>query len=82
MLGPRQQLQPRLFYTGFNLEERIAPDHRLRAIAAAVDFDFVRDAVADRYGRRGHQSVDPVVLLKLLFLLFYEKVASERALAA
>jgi len=82
MLGPRQERQPRLFYTGFNLETRVRPGHPLRAVAATVDFGFVRAAVADRYGTRGNPSVDPIVLLKLMFLLFFEQVPSERALRA
>ena len=80
MMGPRQTNRPKLFYTGFNLEERIRSDHPLRKISAAVDFNFVRLRVKSLYGRRGNPSVDPAVLLKLMFLLFYENVPSERAL--
>ena len=82
MMGPAQRSVPRLFYTQFNLEERIRPDHPLRAIRGAVDFDFVRRVVKPLYGQRGNRSVDPAVLLKLMFLLFYEQVPSERALMA
>jgi IS5 family transposase len=80
MLGRRQRHEPKLFYTGFNLAERISPEHPLRAVSAAVDFSFVRREVASLYGRCGHESVDPIVILKLLFLLFYEDIKSERAL--
>ncbi|MDD4892155.1 MAG: transposase, partial [Phycisphaerae bacterium] len=82
MMGPAQRMVPKLFYTQFNLEERIGSDHPLRAVLAAVDFDFVRRQVKHLYGRRGNTSVDPVVLLKLMFLLFYENISSERALMA
>jgi transposase len=47
---------------------------------AVVDFGFIHRKVKPLYGRRGNPSVDPVVLLKLMFLLFYEQVPSERAL--
>lgn len=80
MMGPRQRCDSKLFYTQFNLDRRIRADHPLRKVLAAVDFDFVRPLVKPLYGRRGHPSVDPVVLLKLMFLLFYENVSSERAL--
>jgi len=80
MMGPRQRCDGKLFYTQFNLDQRIRVDHPLRKVLAAVDFDFVRPLVKPLYGRRGHPSVDPVVLLKLMFLLFYENVSSERAL--
>ena len=82
MMGPRQTSQPKLFYTAFNLEARIPGDHPLRRIAAGVAFDFVRPLVKPLYGRNGHVSIDTVVVLKLLSLLFYENVASERALLA
>ncbi len=45
-----------------------------------VDFTFARAAVAHTYGDNGNVSVDPVVLLKLMFLLFHENVRSEREL--
>jgi len=82
MMGRLQQREPKLFYTGFNLDERVSEDHPLRKIAEVVDFDFVRPLVKPRYGRNGHPSIDPVVVLKLVFLLFYENVPSERALLA
>jgi transposase len=36
--------------------------------------------VAGLYGDNGNESVDPVVLMKMMFLLFYDNVASEREL--
>ena len=80
MMGPRQRCEPKLFYPDFNLDRRIPADHPLRKIAAAVDFDFVRPLVKPLYGRNGNRSIDPAVVLKLIFLLFYENVPSERAL--
>ncbi len=55
-------------------------DHPLRRVRELIDFSFVRDEVKDLYGYNGSESVPPEVLLKLLFLLFYEDVASEREL--
>ena len=80
MMGPIQRREPKLFYANMNLDERVDPAHPLRKIAATVDFAFVRSAVAPCYGRRGNPSEDPTLLLKLLFLVFYENVASEREL--
>ncbi len=82
MMGKSQQLEPKLFYHGLSLERRIPPDHPLRRIQQVVDFTFIRSQVTDLYGCCGHASVDPVVLLKLMFLLFYENVKSERRLMA
>ena len=36
--------------------------------------------VAALYGANGNESVDPAVILKMMFLLFFENVASEREL--
>jgi len=80
MLGKPKKTEPKLFYHGVSLERRIPKEHPLRKIKQIVDFDFIRSQVADTYGVNGNQSVDPAVILKLMFLLFYENVKSERAL--
>jgi IS5 family transposase len=45
-----------------------------------IPFEVIRGRVADRYGYNGHESLDPALVLKLLFLFFYEDVRSERDL--
>jgi IS5 family transposase len=80
MLGKPKQTEPKLFYHGVSLERRMPLEHPLRRIKQLVDFDFIRSQVADLYGTNGNQSVDPAVILKLMFLLFYENIKSERAL--
>jgi transposase len=80
MMGQPQQSAAKLFHVGFNLEERVPADHPLRRIAAVVDFSFVRPLVADLYGYNGHVSLDPALVLKLLFLCHYENLRSEREL--
>lgn len=80
MMGKSVAAQSKLFYVGLNLEERMPMDHPLRRIAAVVDFGFVRGRVAPLYGVNGHESLDPALLLKLMFLVFYERVRSERDL--
>jgi transposase len=79
MMGAHQP-QVELFSYHVNLEKRVRADHPLRRVAALVDFSFVRAEVAAAYGYNGHVSLDPVVLLKLMFLLFWDDVASEREL--
>jgi len=80
MMGPRQQIEPKLFYTGISLEDRVPEDHGLRRIQREMDFEFVRHAVQDCYGYNGQESVDPIVLMKLMILLYLEQVPSERQL--
>ena len=80
MLGKPKTTEPKLFYHGVSLERRMPQEHPLRKIKQLIDFNFIRSQVADLYGTNGHQSVDPSVMLKLMFLLFHENIKSERAL--
>jgi transposase len=80
MMGPQQSRETKLFYANVNLAERVDAADPLRQIAAHVDFTFIRQAVRGLYGVRGNPSLDPALVLKLLFLLFYENVPSEREL--
>lgn len=82
MMGKQKQIEPKLFYHGISLERRIPQSHPLRQISKLVNFEFIRSKVADLYGKRGNPSVDPVVILKLMFLAFYENIKSERALTS
>lgn len=80
MIGKPNQLETKLFYHGLSLERRMPQEHPLRKIKKLIDFNFIRSKVADLYGKNGNESVDPAVILKLIFLLFYENIKSERAL--
>lgn len=73
-------LQEPLFCYRANLERRVRPDHPLRQINAILDLGFVLPAVNDCYGRSGHVSLDPRVIVKLMLLLFYYNIPSEREL--
>lgn len=75
-----QKSERELFNYAVNLEKRVRRDHPLRRIAAAIDFGFVREEVAHCYGANGNVSVDPEVIMKMMFLLFFDDVASEREL--
>ena len=80
MMGHQSKVQNKLFYTGVNLEKRIRKDHLLRAVDKLVDFDFIYKQVEDRYGIKGNVSVPPPVILKLMLLLIFYNVRSEREL--
>ncbi|MCC7373180.1 MAG: transposase, partial [Verrucomicrobiales bacterium] len=64
------------------LDMRVRADDPLRRLHGILDLTFVRAEVARCYGRNGNVSVDPVVLVKLMILLFHEDIASERELMA
>ena len=72
--------QKELFSYRVDLDRRVHLDHPLRRVRAMIDFSFAREAVKHTYGSNGNESIDPAVLLKLMFLLFHENVRSEREL--
>lgn len=80
MMGIQEQPQGKLFYTNINLEKRVRANHPLRRIDQLIDFDFTYNDVADKYGNNGQVSVPPPVILKLMLLLLFYNVRSEREL--
>jgi transposase len=79
MMG-EQKSEPELFNYAVNLEKRVRANHPLRKVKAAIDFGFVREEVAHCYGKKGNESVAPEVILKMMFLLFFDDIKSEREL--
>src|SRR5437868_10249173 len=79
MMG-EQKSEPQLFNYAVNLEKRVRANHPLRRVKAVIDFSFVREEVARCYGRNGNESVPPEVILKMMFLLFFDDIKSEREL--
>src|SRR5678815_4225523 len=79
MMGIHQP-QEALFSYRVNLEHRVRKDHPLRRVAQVIDLTFVRAEVAPFYGNNGHEGVDPIILVKLMLLLFLDDVPSEREL--
>jgi len=80
MMGPIQESEPTLFHYGIVLEKRVRPNNPLRAIAKTIDFGFIREEVQGCYGKKGHESEDPIVIMKLMLLLFLDDQPSEREL--
>ena len=79
MMG-QQKSEAQLFNYAVDLEKRVRSNHPLRKVKAAIDFGFVREAVAHCYGKNGNESVAPEVILKMMFLLFFDDIKSEREL--
>jgi transposase len=80
MMGVQPPSQNNLFHFGVNLEKRIRANHPLRKVNEIIDFDFVYGEVKDCYGNNGNESVPPPVILKLMLLLVFYNVRSEREL--
>ncbi|CAI2017772.1 Transposase domain (DUF772) [Serratia fonticola] len=63
------------------LDELVPEDHLVRKIDAAIDFEFIRDAVAHLYcPDNGRPAIDPVRLIKMMLLGYLFGVPSERRL--
>jgi transposase len=80
MMGVQDQPQSNLFHYGLNLDKRIRSNHPLRKVNELIDFDFAYTEVKDCYGNNGNVSVPPPVILKLMLLLLFYNVRSEREL--
>ncbi len=81
MMGHQSKVQNKLFYTVINLEQRVRKNHILRKVKRHIDFDFIYNEVKDKYGINGNESVAPPVILKMMLLLIFYNVRSERELA-
>jgi len=80
MMGRHTPPQGKMFFVNVNMEKRVRSNHPLRKIESIIDFDFVYEAVKGKYGFNGNESVPPPVILKLMLLLVFYNVRSEREL--
>ncbi len=80
MMGQQPPPQEKLFYTGITLDKRVRRNHPLRGINTVIDFEFIYNEVKDKYGSNGNVSVPPPTILKLMLLLVFYNVRSEREL--
>jgi transposase len=81
MMGRQSKVRNKLFYTAINLEQRVRKNHILRKVKCNIDFDFIYNEVKDKYGINGNESVAPPIILKMMLLLIFYNVRSERELA-
>ena len=79
MMGLKEDQKERFSYS-VDLDKRVRPDNPLRQIQERIDFTFVREEVKDFYGYNGNESVDPAVIMKMMFQLFFDDIPSEREL--
>ncbi len=80
MMGVQPQTQNNLFHFGINIDKRVRSNHPLRKIIELIDFEFVYKEVENCYGLNGNVSIPPPVILKLMLLLIFYNVRSEREL--
>lgn len=61
------------------VDEMVPENHLLRKIEKAIDWSFIYDLVKDKYSAdRGRPSVDPVILIKIVFIQYLYGIRSMR----
>ena len=50
------------------IDDLVPQDHLVRKIDAALDFEFIYPIVEATYSVLGRPSIDPVILIKLVFI--------------
>lgn len=61
------------------MDDLVPSDHLVRKLDAAIDFDFIYPMVEDLYAsNNGRPSVDPVLLMKLVFVQYTFGISSMR----
>lgn len=62
-----------------SLEDLVPEDHLVRKIDQAIDFNFIYELVEDVYSAdNGRPSIDPVVLIKMVFIQYLFGIRSMR----
>ena len=63
----------------FCMDDMVPKDHMLRKIDKAINWNFIYDLVQDRYCHdNGRPSLDPVILIKLVFIQYLYGIKSMR----
>src|SRR5688500_13007249 len=78
MMG-RQVEQAALFYE-FSLERHVPADHLLRSIDRFVELGALRSELAAFYSNLGRPSIDPELMIRILFVGYCFGIRSERRL--
>jgi len=82
MLGPQPQYSPPTEEDRKFFDALIPPDHYLRRAAAVIDFERFRALMAARYSAdMGRPAKEPVLLLKLEFLQYHDRLSDVAVIA-
>lgn len=60
------------------VDDLVPKDHLVRKIDAALDFEFIYPIVEATYSHLGRPSIDPVILIKLVFIQYLFGIRSMR----
>jgi len=78
LLGEKQRSEPMFYYV--RMEDIVPEGHLLRLVDQHIDFGFIKDKVRHLYSHTGRPSIDPEILLRMLFIGYLYGITSERRL--
>ena len=79
MVPGKKEFKQRIYYN-INLDSLLPKDHFLSRLDKLVSFGFVRDITRSYYSHTGKPSINPIVLVKILFIGYLFDIRSERKL--
>lgn len=74
----KQSMEGRSQFAMITIDDLVPKDHLVRKIDAVIDFDFIYPIIESTYSTIGRPSIDPVVLIKLVFIQYLFGVRSMR----
>src|SRR6201981_1897001 len=77
MMGRLKSDQGQLFYE-FHLSDAVPEDHLVRKIDAVLDLSCLRSELASHYSPMGRPSIDPELMIRMLFVGYVFAIRSER----
>ncbi|MCK5856285.1 MAG: transposase [Bacteroidales bacterium] len=77
----KKKYEEKLF-TAIQLSRRIPSNNYYRKLKRSIDFSFIYKLTESLYGKKGKESLDPVVFFKLCFIRTHENISSDRKLIA
>ena len=75
----KKKYEEKLFTT-IQLSRRIPSNNYYRRLKRSIDFNFIYKMTQSIYGKRGKESLDPVVFFKLCLIRKHENISSDRKL--
>ena len=61
-----------------SIDDLVPKNHLVRKLDAAINLDFIYDEVKDLYKPYGRESIDPVVLIKIVMIQYIFGIRSMR----
>ncbi|OTP19987.1 IS4 family transposase [Enterococcus mundtii] len=74
----KQSIEVRNQFVMLTIDDFVSKDHLVRKIDAAIQFDFIYPIVESTYSTYDFPSIDPVVLIKLVFIQYLFGILSIR----